>query len=173
MVKIYVEAARASNPSSRNLKNFLAPALIISSLNNSPDILQFLLLNGADADTRAKDGYGVTGLHIAATNNFEEIARLFIAANADLNIVEDRYKRTPLISACLRNATEVALMLIENKAKVDITDKDQNRALATATELSNVELVRALIEGGANVNAPGSAKMPPVEVGMKPCCIEV
>ena len=58
-----------------------------------------------------------SSLHFAAANGHTEIVKLLIAANAEVNAVNNLQK-TPLHLAARSGHTEIVKLLIENGAKI-------------------------------------------------------
>ena len=71
----------------------------------------------------------------------------------DLNEPLEFDGRLPLMHATVHSKTEVVKFLIENGADIDAFDSEGNTALVTAAFLGSVEIVQALIDGGANLLA--------------------
>ena len=57
-----------------------------------------------------------------------------------------------LINACKRNDISLAKVLVENKADLNIQDKDGSTALMWACKWDNVKIVKILIDNGANLD---------------------
>ena len=72
-----------------------AAPLHLAVLFDQREMARFLLANGADLNTRAKDKHGGTPLHWAAALGRVEMARLLIEAGADVNAA-DNNAFTPL-----------------------------------------------------------------------------
>ena len=70
----------------------------------------------------------------------------------DLDNIKDEKGNTPLYWACINNYTEVAKLLIEHGADIDIKDNRGNTPLYQACFKNNTEIAKLLIEYGADVN---------------------
>jgi ankyrin repeat protein len=96
-----------------------------------------------------------TALHVAAMRGNLEIAQLLVRKGASINSDPSCNGITPLYLAIINQREEVAKFLIENKADLEIP----SRLLACLTSLGlavykgNLNLVKLLIEHGANVNS--------------------
>ena len=99
---------------------------------NFKNIVTALLSAGVQVDIRNKSDHtgdvGETALHCAAFWGRYEIAKLLIAAGADVNALNDQ-KSTPLHeAACLKNV-KMARFLLEKGAHPDARDKDNETPL--------------------------------------------
>ena len=95
-------------------------------------------------------------MHAAAFNENPDIARLLIAAGAEVNVQTYLDKYTPLHTAAEDNSNpEVIRVLIAAGANVDAQDYDGFVPLQLAIPYNdNPAIALAFIQGGANVNIP-------------------
>ena len=75
----------------------------------------------AGADVNARDGYGVTPLHHAASENVTGIGKMLIKAGADVNM-QDESGHTPLHYATRERSAVIVGLLFEHGADMDIKD---------------------------------------------------
>ncbi|MBI4399957.1 ankyrin repeat domain-containing protein [Candidatus Micrarchaeota archaeon] len=113
------------------------------------DIVKILL--GRGAKPNAKDILGRTALHEAAENNCAEIARLLIEIGWDVDAVDEYKKWAPLHIAAEKNNVEVAIVLIDNHANLNLEDNNQLTPIAIALHKFNVKMVRVLVLAGADL----------------------
>ena len=127
------------------------------------------------ADVNAQDDYGNTALMVALEMGYIEIAKLLIDAGAYVN-AQDYYGDTALMLASGGGHPEIVKLLIEAGADVNAVTiaivggysrrtifggyvhKDWETlggytALMAASEMGHIDIVKLLIEAGANVNA--------------------
>lgn len=97
-------------------------------------------------DVNAKDIYGRTPLHRAAK---AEISKMLIEEGADVS-VRDTYGRTPL--HLVKNEAEIAKVLIEAGVDANAKDKSGFAPLHYAARYNDLNVVRALIAAGADMN---------------------
>ena len=128
------------------------------------DVEMVRLLVEAGADVNASEGFGGdTPLHEAVEQGNAQIVKILVAAGADVN-AEGYFDRTPLSLAAAEGATEIMQILLGSGPDADTPadgeDKEAastpsigSEALYTAIEKGDVEMVRLLVEGGADVNA--------------------
>ncbi|MDE0200553.1 MAG: ankyrin repeat domain-containing protein [Caldilineaceae bacterium] len=128
------------------------------------DVEMVRILVEAGADINAADGFGGnTPLHEAVEQGDAEIVRILVAAGADVH-AEGYFDRTPLTLAAEEGATEILQILLGTGPDADTSvggeDKEAvstpsvgSEALYTAIEKGDVEMVRLLVEAGADINA--------------------
>ena len=85
---------------------------------NGPRIAQMLIDAGADVDARGEDGTGETPLHWAASSDDAAVARVLIAAGADIEAAYGSIG-TPLDNAIGYGCWNVAWLLVHSGARVD------------------------------------------------------
>ncbi len=137
-------------------------ALFTAIENDDVEMVRVLVEAGADVN--AAEGFGGnTPLHEAVEKGDAEIVKILVAAGADVE-AEGFMSRTPLSLAAEEGATEIMLILLgpgpEAGTSADGEDKEAasvppmgSEALFTAIENDDVEMVRVLVEAGADVNA--------------------
>lgn len=110
--------------------------LRIAVSNGYHEIVEFLISKGADVTKRDN-----TPIHIAVHNNHTEIAKLLFKAGALI-----KKKDTLLCDACKADNEEMVNLLIAEGA-----DVNHNAPLIYACKQGNINIVRSLIQAGANV----------------------
>jgi len=99
----------------------------------------------------AEDGF--TPLGLACYFGHYEIARYLVLKGADVNLPSNNgFSVYPLHSAVAGNYTDIARMLIENNAQVNVKQQAGATALHSAAQNGNVDLLILLLEHGADVN---------------------
>jgi len=138
--------------------------LYLACENNDLSMVRSLL--GLSADPNIANVNGFTPLHIISN---PDIALELIDAGANVNavITDERYKgKTPFYFACRDGNTQVAKLFLKKGANVN--DVDANAVdtfgeplLSLALHDNNLEMIRLLLELGANPNiADGYGYMP-------------
>jgi uncharacterized protein len=84
-------------------------------------------------------------IHTAVLKNDIAAIKKHIAAKSDLNIIEQYGGSTPLISAALFGRTEIAKLLIDAGAKLNVQNNDGSTALITASFFCRPEIVKMLL----------------------------
>lgn len=89
-------------------------------------------------------------LHTAVLKNDIKSVKAHIKAKSDLNVKEAMGGSTPLISAALFGKTEIAKLLINAGANLNIQNNDGSTALITAAFFCRPEIVKMLLAKKAN-----------------------
>ena len=98
----------------------------------------------------AEDGF--TPLGLACYFGRDEITRFLVLKGADVNLPsKNGFGVYPLHSAVAGNYTEIARMLIENNAQVNVKQQAGVTALHSAAQNGNIDLLILLLEHGADV----------------------
>jgi ankyrin repeat protein len=99
----------------------------------------------------AEDGF--TPLGLACYFGQYEIARYLVLKGADVNLPSNNgFSVYPLHSAVAGDFTQIARMLIENNALVNVKQQAGVTALHSAAQNGNIDLLIMLLEHGADVN---------------------
>ncbi|CAM9119030.1 unnamed protein product [Discosporangium mesarthrocarpum] len=110
---------------------------------------------------------GITSISVASHKGREEIVKMLIAANADVNI-ESNNGSTPLIQASHFGEfghVEVVKLLIKANALVDKHNNKGTTALMRATQEGKEKVVQILIEAGADVSKRNNERMNALMLG--------
>jgi len=86
-----------------------------------------------------------------------EIARCLVESGVDVNRATPELHSTPLHAAVQGNHVNLAKLLLESGAHADMTIEMKARPLECAVAFGYNEMVKALIDGGADVNHNGRA----------------
>lgn len=99
----------------------------------------------------AEDGF--TALGLACYFGQYEVARYLVLKGADVNLPsKNGFNVYPLHSAAAGNHTQIARMLIENNALVNVKQQAGVTPLHSAAQNGNIDLLILLLEHGADVN---------------------
>jgi ankyrin repeat protein len=129
-------------------------ALLVATHANRIEAARALIEAGADVN--AKDAINDSPYLYAGARGHLEILRMTLAHGADLKST-NRYGGTALIPACERGHVETVRTLIAAGVDVDHVNRLNWTALLEAIILGDggarhVEIVRLLVDAGANVN---------------------
>jgi ankyrin repeat protein len=116
------------------------------------DVVAHLVFNHPDdINLYADDGF--TPLGLACYFGQFEVARYLVLKGADVNLPSNNgFNVFPLHSAAAGNYTDIARMLIDNGAQVNIKQQAGVTPLHSAAQNGNLELLILLLEKGADVN---------------------
>lgn len=111
------------------------------------DIATFLMERGMSPHHRT--WHGVTLLHDMAQNGDLAKARLLIDHGAELDVVEDEYRSTPLGLAARWGRRPLVELLLSRGANPNASGAPWSRPLAWARKKGHTEIERALVAAGA------------------------
>ncbi|MFI5160988.1 MAG: ankyrin repeat domain-containing protein [Sphingobacteriales bacterium] len=114
------------------------------------DVVAHLLYTHADAvNDYADDGF--TPLGLACYFGQFEVARYLVLKGADVNLPSDNgFRVFPIHSAAAGNYNDIARMLIDNGANVNVKQQAGATPLHSAAQNGNLELLIMLLENGAD-----------------------
>ncbi len=126
------------------------------------------LLN-AGCNVNAKGENGITALIYAVDIENENLVKYLLEHDCDVNIqtIGDRF--SALLLACLKNYGNIAEMLIDFGANVNVVNKEGDCPLIFAVNNNNMKLARKLISSGANIYHKNSHGLTPMSVALA-CC---
>ena len=146
MVKLLLSVGANVNASSR-------PRTPLACAAESGDAEMVKCLLGDGANPKGKGISGETALHFRMGVNSPEVARILIAAGADVN-ARDSYQATPLhgIACCDDNDDNLAIarLLIKNGADLNARSNHGVTPLHEAVRRGKHKTARLLLESGAN-----------------------
>ena len=147
------------------------PLMLASLAHGGSSVVALMLEKGADVG--ARDKRGETALGLAATIGEVQTMRLLLAKGADPQAANGKGE-TPIILATKSKQTEAVRLLIQKRVDVNVASTSFNTvrhgpiamvkltALHRAAAFGPVEMVRELLEAGANVNARDSRDLTPL-----------
>eukprot|EP00607_Mallomonas_marina_P004181 CAMPEP_0182427716 /NCGR_PEP_ID=MMETSP1167-20130531/19007_1 /TAXON_ID=2988 /ORGANISM="Mallomonas Sp, Strain CCMP3275" /LENGTH=309 /DNA_ID=CAMNT_0024610155 /DNA_START=157 /DNA_END=1087 /DNA_ORIENTATION=+ len=96
------------------------------------------------------------------TNADIEIVKILISEGADVN-TQNKKLYTPLMLACRYGRRDIALLLLENGARVEMTDNEGDTALSSAAFWKKISCIQSLVtEYHADVNTVNDAGITPL-----------
>jgi hypothetical protein len=104
----------------------------------------------AQDKTNSKVANPKIDIHTAVLTDNREVVKQHIKAGSNINEKDKMGGSSPLISAALFGKTEIAIMLIEAGADLNIRNNDGSTALITAAFFCRPQIVKLLLEKGAN-----------------------
>jgi peptidoglycan/LPS O-acetylase OafA/YrhL len=103
------------------------------------------------------------GLHEAVIRGDIEAINQHIKAGSDLNAIEPTGGSTALITVSVFGKTEIAKLLIDNGADLNLQNNEGSTALLSAAFFGNVEIVEYLIANGANQQIKNNSGSTPLD----------
>src|ERR1700686_4766748 len=109
------------------------------------------------ADIDGAQGDGTTALHWAAFNDDLDLAKMLVAAGANVRATTRLGAISPLFMACTNGDAAMIELLVKAGADVNSAKANGTTALMLAASSGSVEAVEILIKNGARVDAKESA----------------
>lgn len=140
-------------------------ALIAAAYRNHLDVARTLIEAGADVNRQ--DDTRQSAYLISTSEGYLELLRLTLASGADVRSL-DSFNGTGLIRAADRGHVEIVAELLTTDIDVDHVNRLNWTALLEAVILGDggarhTEVVRLLVEAGADVNLPDGDGVTPLE----------
>ncbi|KAK2606495.1 hypothetical protein N8I77_005238 [Diaporthe amygdali] len=135
------------------------PALFRAAQSGQTAVLVELLSQGPDLE--ARDRNGQTSLFVASVRGYGDIVQLLLTRGAAVD-AQDKDERTPLLalaavkssaSTWAAGSSEVVRLLVSHGSNVNFKDKIGRTPLLWAATNGHYDLVRTLLETGADVSA--------------------
>jgi ankyrin repeat protein len=123
--------------------------LLVAARNTDIEAIKKSLDRGATPNSRNR--LGKTSLYISIEKNRIDIAKMLIAAGADVHL-PSLEKVTPLIAASYAGSLPLVDLLLNNGAKHQPTDRLHKSALVYAAGMGHTEVVERLLQAGAPVD---------------------
>ncbi|MEI0610067.1 ankyrin repeat domain-containing protein [Brachyspira pilosicoli] len=127
-----------------------ASALIYASENGNLNIMQYLIDNGIDVNGKADDNGDTPLLWAVTGENPYEASKLLIENGANVNATN--YGGVAPATILAASTPKVVKLLKDNGADLDTKFLDYYPPIAIAAGAGNLEIVKALVENGADVN---------------------
>lgn len=161
--------------------------LFFAAFKGQAETAKLLIEYGADVNEVLEDSDGFTPLICAARLGFVDVVKVLIEGGADVNFQMEpkdiwweeigmwcppRYNpydgQTALMKAARFGHVEIARMLVENGAKLELRDNQGYTALFASIGFS-LEITKLLIAAGANVNVACNGLFNPLMAAVKYC----
>jgi ankyrin repeat protein len=140
-----IESILAAHPEALEHRNQIGQgAVLLAQYHRKPEAVRLLLSRGPNLTLHEACA---TGLLPRAQALLQEVPRMIDSHSPD--------GFTPLALACFFSHLELARWLIDRGANLDLAARNQMKVapIHAAAAGHNLEIVRALVEGGADINA--------------------
>jgi ankyrin repeat protein len=131
-------------------------SVVDAALAGNRDTVRALLKDGADVNTAKGDG--TTALHVAAMQHDVELAKMLLAAGANVKATTRIGGYTPLLVASRDGDAAMIDALLAGGADANSATVNGTTALMFAAASGKVDAVKALVAKGAKVNAKEPVK---------------
>jgi ankyrin repeat protein len=153
-------------------KSGLSPLMTAASEGRS-EVVKSLLKAGADPN---RFTHGMTALYYAASGGHAAVVKLLLDAGADIKAGGPTF--SPLEGASSEGHKEVVDLLLKaeprpNKRGSGKTSMADGAALSNAALMGQVEIVRTLLESGADPNCAGEEHFTPLMGAVRSGAIEI
>lgn len=88
----------------------------------------------------------------AVSSGSVEAVKALLLVGADVNERDSEDQGTPLIEAAHNNDVEIAQLLINHHANLDVVNINSDTALIAAVSMDSMEAVRLLLDSGADLS---------------------
>ena len=128
--------------------------LMSACTDGEGDTVTRLLQEGVSVLSMNEDGD--TGLHLCCEKGHEEVAKIFLDHDCDINC-RGYNQETPLMSSSFSGHLTITKLLLEHGAKVDLQDADGDTALIKAARGGHSEVANVLKLNGADEKIQNNA----------------
>lgn len=129
------------------IDKYNSTALMKAAEKGHKEIVQLLI--EANADLNIVNYLRLTALMLASDHGRKDITQLLLDAKADVN-PGDRFGTTALMNAM--NCKDITKLLLDADAKVNTINGDGDTALTLAANFGNKDVVRLLLQAGADLD---------------------
>ncbi|EPS35974.1 hypothetical protein H072_10610 [Dactylellina haptotyla CBS 200.50] len=161
-----------NDPADLNIPSESGAPIVWAVEAGNEAIVRMLASNGADLERRnskghtilceaAKEASGVnsleylqSGKHTHEMTVWGDMLKVLIEAGADTEVIIGQFSRTPLLEAVCNNWERVATILINAGANLEAKDIIHRTALQMAVSLNLPNMVKLLIDKGADMHGP-------------------
>lgn len=149
-----------ANVEARN--NEMMTPFYCAALNGHVKIIQLLFDHNADVNARQINNS--TPVHAAVESGHIEVVKMLIAQGVNVNTA-DNSGIVPFYTACLEGSIEIARLLFDLGVDKNVsTPEDQWAPLNAASRRGHAEIVKFLLENGAEIDFPNKYQKTPLNL---------
>jgi ankyrin repeat protein len=145
-------------------------------VNKSLEMINLLMDSGAGigsaTDKESRTSKGATSLHIAASEDNAEGARILIEFGAQIN-ARGHFGYTALNTAARNKAINTAKLLIDHGADLSIGSQSNNTPLHLAVSNGAIQIVNLLIDNGAEINVVNKFGISPLSMALSGNALQI
>jgi uncharacterized protein len=128
-------------------------------------VLMAFLQNGANILASAADGK--TALYFAAAAGRTDSCELLLERdNSLVNLKDDMYGFSPLMTAVKQNSIALVQLLLDNGADINVADNCDQNALFMAASQGRVSMMKLLVQHGLSVRAVNNIGSTPLSLAV-------
>lgn len=128
----------------------LRPIHKAAKTGNAKRVADILAKDKYQADAEDKCGSKVRPLMLATFGGHQRCVELLLEAGASVNVAHAGNGVTPLMAASVAGSEAMVSMLLQRKARVNVGEDRNWTALTFASQYGHEEVVRLLLDAGAN-----------------------
>ncbi|EQC31905.1 TKL protein kinase [Saprolegnia diclina VS20] len=136
-----------------------ATALMASPGVGSVELVQLLLARGANVNHSTMHG---TALTASVERDRDDLVDVLLAAGARVNIQYTPYEVSPILVAAHKGSVAIAQRLLQSGANLLSVDKDGHGVVSYAAMGGHTDMIRFLVQKGANPSATSIARGTPL-----------
>jgi len=125
-------------------------ALYRSCFDGALDITKVLVDAGANINFKRMDGF--SPLYIAVVNNQKHIVEYLVSKGVNIDEKNGQQENTALVKACFDGSLDIAKVLVDAGANMNLKTKDKISPLLYAVEYKHKHIVEYLISKGVNID---------------------
>lgn len=143
---------RSNKSESKSLDDLKQDLLFKTLLRGQTNLAKRLIEKGTGIDVNALDQTFGTLLYVACEKGYTDIVQLLLDKGANVNQPANQYDWTPLMIASQKGNDEIVKILLAAGANPNQMEKDGETALGHAISRNKINIVKLLLDKGANVN---------------------